>query len=850
MKIKLLALFLIFAYSELSAQTIKISDANFEQALIDLNLDDTKDGEVLRSNVENIKTLNVNNKGISNLSGIEAFTGLEELNCSDNSLSNIDLSLNSKLKKLNIRANEFASINLSVNYDLLELNCASNKISDLSLINNTSLERLDCGSNKLTSLELRRNSKLKSLNCYSNELTSLNLGQNILLESINCNNNKLTSLGLDKLSLLSDLDINTNKLKTLNLNSNIKLNRLVASVNELTSIDLSVNIDLRRLEIGGNKLSQLDVSKNTKLETLWCEANELSSLDVSTNNLLTDLACLNNDNMTTLLLPSSITEVSCYNNSISTLKLDHIPNLKKLVAFNNKLRKLDLSKNTLLEELSVSDNELGCVQLGSDTEANKRNSDPKTWKTDTNVQYTTDCASVTYQVSVEANANGQVSFNKSPIGIGETLIVNIQANDAYNIKKVFINKINKGKLSTYTLENVISDVHVKVEYELKTYTLTSDYTQAGTITFSKVNAKHGESTKFNIVANEGYKIKEVFQNNTRLGSSNQYTISSIKENINVRVVFELKEYLISLDKASNGRIEVKNLNPKHFEDVQVNIIPEQNYVVKHIFINNELQSLGNSFTLFRIDSHKKIRVEFELNSYALSVLSSPNGAVTFDKKAVSHGESVTLKIAPNAGFEVNELIVNNNSLGKKTTFKIDNVTNDVQIQVLYKQTSQPTNPATSLTFKVNILPTAFGKLTTDKTSVNEGEDLTFSFAIDQGYKIKEFKINDQVMAVTGDSFVLRGVNSDTKAEVVFEKNSSVLTIKQERISFSPNPVESTLNIQNVPNGRKIQLLDSQGKFLKEFQSLGKEMNLDLTKLSNGLYYLSIEGLKVEKIIKK
>jgi Leucine-rich repeat (LRR) protein len=78
------------------SQTVQIPDKNFEQALIDLEIDSDKsiNGQILKSDAVLISFLDVSNKNIKDLSGIEAFTSLVYLHCSDNELSEIDLRQN------------------------------------------------------------------------------------------------------------------------------------------------------------------------------------------------------------------------------------------------------------------------------------------------------------------------------------------------------------------------------------------------------------------------------------------------------------------------------------------------------------------------------------------------------------------------------------------------------------------------------------------------------------------------------------------------------------------------------------------------------------------------------------
>ena len=55
------------------SQKTYVPDDNFEQALIDLGYDDALDDSVLTANISDVTNLNVNNKNITSLTGIEGF---------------------------------------------------------------------------------------------------------------------------------------------------------------------------------------------------------------------------------------------------------------------------------------------------------------------------------------------------------------------------------------------------------------------------------------------------------------------------------------------------------------------------------------------------------------------------------------------------------------------------------------------------------------------------------------------------------------------------------------------------------------------------------------------------------
>jgi Leucine-rich repeat (LRR) protein len=54
----------------------------------------------------------------------------------------------------------------------------------------TNLKTLDCSNNQLTQLDVSKNTSLTGLFCGNNKLTSLNVSNNTLLESLSCDGNK------------------------------------------------------------------------------------------------------------------------------------------------------------------------------------------------------------------------------------------------------------------------------------------------------------------------------------------------------------------------------------------------------------------------------------------------------------------------------------------------------------------------------------------------------------------------------------------------------------------------------------------------------------------------------------
>ena len=140
---KVAILFIILLTSSfVFAQNTYVPDDNFEQALIDLGYDTTLDDSVLTANISGVTTLDVSDKEISDLTGIEAFTALVTLDMSENELTSIDVSKNTALVYLELVFNDLTSIDVSKNTALVTLDMSENKLTSIDVSKNTALVTL------------------------------------------------------------------------------------------------------------------------------------------------------------------------------------------------------------------------------------------------------------------------------------------------------------------------------------------------------------------------------------------------------------------------------------------------------------------------------------------------------------------------------------------------------------------------------------------------------------------------------------------------------------------------------------------------------------------------------------
>lgn len=378
-------------------------NANFRNYMLSLY----PKGYMTQNDVQNLTTLNVDSKGITNMKGVEKLTYLQSLSCSQNAISSLDLSSNTRLTNLSCYGNDMTSLNVNNCTQLTRLDCAPNKLTTLNLSNLTKLQKLYCYDNKLTmitfasstpdletvqchtnsfasftltgrpslkKLDISNCPNLQSVLCQNNNLNDLDVSENYALISIQCANNQNLSYieGLDDCTALETLYCSSCCLTNLNAVSVMpNLEYLYCNNNKLTSLTLQNksklatvycdhNPNLTTATITGNSvLTVLGIHYCPALTTLKCYSNALTTLNVTSNTALQDLRCYYNANLSTVIGLgdcTAITYLDVEDCALTSLPVQNMTNIGSIYARNNKLTSLSVNSRSQLTTLRLNGN--------------------------------------------------------------------------------------------------------------------------------------------------------------------------------------------------------------------------------------------------------------------------------------------------------------------------------------------------------------------------------------------------------------------------------------------------------------------------------------------------------------
>lgn len=180
MKKTTLLLAICFAFQFNVTSQVLIPDTNFEQALLDFNIDTdlTLNGQISTLDAEAVNgTMSIGNRGITDFTGIEGFINIDGLNVSYNAgAPSLDVTAITGLTFINIEG------------------CSA--LTSLTTTGLASLGEIQAEDAGLTALDLSTNAALHTLNVRNASIADLDLSSNPGLLVLEARNNGLTDLDM------------------------------------------------------------------------------------------------------------------------------------------------------------------------------------------------------------------------------------------------------------------------------------------------------------------------------------------------------------------------------------------------------------------------------------------------------------------------------------------------------------------------------------------------------------------------------------------------------------------------------------------------------------------------------
>ncbi len=335
--------------------------------------------------------------------------------------------------------------------------------------------------------------------------------------------------------------------------------------------------------------------------------------------------------------------------------------------------------------------------------------------------YSVFAGTIVVTVPVHLNGTTKPSGSKGDYDAGTNLPITITPNSGYiidsitvggstDIEKVGTMEYNAdGVGATYTLVN-LSELAYRVEIYFKEapankYSVAVSAGTGGTISpaLTPIMVYEGQTRKFTITPNEGYTVDDVKLNDTSVKENvtfdetsgvGTYSLSGLTADITnaLNATFKVlpKEFTITATAGPNGSIDPPSIIVEEGKTTDFTITPNPGYAIDKVMLDdvdvtNSVTS-ESKYPLPPASKDHEIHVTFkELPpvQHTITASAKENGTITPSDAMVNHGESKMFTITPTGNYQVFDVLVDDVSVGAKTSYTFENVTADHTISVKF-----------------------------------------------------------------------------------------------------------------------------------------------------------------------
>ncbi len=303
-------------------------------------------------------------------------------------------------------------------------------------------------------------------------------------------------------------------------------------------------------------------------------------------------------------------------------------------------------------------------------------------------------AAKSYEITVNAGANGTIAPATATYAYGATPTFAITPNAGYVITDVTVDGASVGAVSTYTFTALTADHTIAATFAAAQFSIVATAGNGGTITpAGTTNMAYNGNQTYTISANAGYHVSDVFVDGASVGAVTSYSFTGVTANHTIYAAFEANEYTVTVNQPANGSITPGTTTVLFGATPSFVITPNMGYNVTAISVNGSNVNLSNvpsvngvyTYTFAAVNANQTITATMTAKTYTITASAGSNGSITPNgNTSVNHGASQTYTINPANGYVVENVTVDGMSMGALTAYTFTNVVANHTINATFK----------------------------------------------------------------------------------------------------------------------------------------------------------------------
>ena len=188
-----------------------------------------------------------------------------------------------------------------------------------------------------------------------------------------------------------------------------------------------------------------------------------------------------------------------------------------------------------------------------------------------------------YTITTSAGSNGSITPSAT-VNYGSSKTINMSPSTGYEVNEVIVDGINKGKITTYTFNNITDNHTISVTFKKldeQKFTVNCTTVQNGNISVSPSSATAGTKIAIYVNPSEGYRLKQIDSSPVVAINNNQFTMPA--QNVTLTPVFEqieVQTYAITVGTSEHGTATASHTSASAGTTITMTATPGQGYVLK------------------------------------------------------------------------------------------------------------------------------------------------------------------------------------------------------------------------------------------------------------------------------
>jgi hypothetical protein len=379
-----------------------------------------------------------------------------------------------------------------------------------------------------------------------------------------------------------------------------------------------------------------------------------------------------------------------------------------------------------------------------------------------------------YIITAQVGEHGTITpLGTAEVEYGGSQTYTITPDVGYLIKDVLVDGVSVGPVATYTFSNVTGDHYIEADFILGgSYIIIATAGINGTITPSgQLSIPVGGSQTFKITPDAGHHIENVMVDGVSVGAVSTYTFSNVTANhtINANFAINVDTNIIIATAGEHGSI-----TPSGQVDVLIGgnqtftITPDAGYHIKDVIVDGTSMGAVSQYTFTNVIVNHTIGATFAINTYLITATAGEHGSITPSGQVdVLIGGNQTFTITPDAGYHIEDVMVDGASVGAVSQYTFNNVTTDHTINA---------------TFAINVITHIITATAGEHGSISPsgeigvltGEAQTFTIAPDADYHILDVFVDGASVGAV-DTYTFTNVAANHTINATFTIDTYIIT---------------------------------------------------------------------------